>query len=143
MAVEVFRRTLTARLAPLLVAGGALALLTTDAVAGRLTLSWWPLIMGGIGVVAGVGALMALGDEVLVEETGIRTRNRYLRRERFVAWEEIREVRAFRGRTGMRLRALFVIPHQGPRLILDSLRSLERLETLLEAGRGRSGEHRL
>jgi hypothetical protein len=133
--VEVFRRTLVARLAPLLVAGGALALLISDAMAGTLTLSLWSVIAAGIAVAAGIGALMALGDEVQVSEAGVRLHNHYLRRERSIAWDDIQEVRSVNARVGGRLRAVFVIPYRGPRLILDSLNSMERIAELLEAGK--------
>jgi hypothetical protein len=136
--VEVFRRTLAARLAPLLVAGGALALLMFDLAGGRLTFSWWSLITATVAVVAGAGAVMAIGDEVVVGESGIRLRHRYLGRHREVAFADMQDVRVVQGRTGTRPRALFVIPQAGPRVILDSLSSMERLQELLEAGRSRS-----
>ena len=133
--MEVFRRTLAARLAPLLVAGGALALLISDAVGGTLTLSLWSLITVAIAVAAGAGAIMALGDELQVADAGICLSNRYLGRARSVAWEEILDIRVVPGRAGGRPRAVFVIPHRGPRLILDSLSSMERIAELLQAGR--------
>jgi len=122
-----------ARLAPALVLAGALALLVADTVSGRLGLTLWSLSMTGLGLLGGAGLVLALGDEVVVDETGVHQRNRFLGRRRTLLWDDIREVRPLTGRSGSRPRALCVIPHRGRRLILDSLGRMDRLQELLLA----------
>jgi len=139
MAAEIFRRTLMARVAPALVCAGSLSLLVADAFGGRLGLTLWSLSMTGIGLLAGAGLVLALGDEVVVNTSGVHLRNRYLGRRRSLAWSDIREVRPLAGIGGKRSRALCVIPHHGRRLILDSLGHMDRLQELLMAGNDPTG----
>jgi hypothetical protein len=134
MAAEIFRRSLMARVAPALVFAVALSLLAADAFGGRLGLTLWSLSMTGIGLLAGVGLVLALGDEVVVDAGGVHLRNRYLGRRRSLPWGAIREVRPLAGMGGRPSRALCVIPHHGRRLILDSLSAMDRLQELLMAG---------
>lgn len=139
MATEIFRRTLMARAAPALVCAGSLSLLAADAFGGRLGLTLWSFCMAGISLLAGAGLVLALGDEVVVDASGVQLRNRYLGRRRSLAWDDIREVRPLVGMGGRRSRALCVIPHHGRRLILDSLRHMDRLQELLMAGNDTTG----
>jgi hypothetical protein len=139
MAEEIFRRTLMARIAPALVCAGALSLLVADAMGGRLGLTAWSLSMTGVSLLAGAGLVLALGDEVVVNGQGVHLRNRYLGRRRSLLWGDIREVRPLVGMGGKRSRALCVIPHQGRRLILDSLGRMDRLQELLMAGSDTTG----
>jgi hypothetical protein len=148
----VFRRTWSARLVPVAVGTAALALLGADALAGELTASAWSWIVGLVALLALVGAVLAFGDEVILDDAGIRTRNRILSglgltrlglgRARFLPWDRVRQMRAFHGLPrpaggeggGERSvpRALFVFPDAGPRLVLDSLQEMDRLRACLE-----------
>jgi hypothetical protein len=148
----VFRRTWSARLVPVAVGLAALALLGADALAGDLGLSAWTGIVGLVVALAAAGAVLAFGDEVVLDDGGIRTRNRLLSRlglarfglgrDRFLPWGGVLQMRAFHGLQrpaggeagGERRapRALFLFPDSGRRLVLDSLQDMDRLQARLE-----------
>jgi hypothetical protein len=148
----VFRRTWSARLVPVAVGLAALALLAADAAAGELTFSAWTWIVGVVAALAAAGAVLAFGDEVILDDAGIRSRNRVLLRlglvrlglgrDRFLPWGRVLQIRAFHGiarpaagepgRERRPPRALFVFPDSGRRLVLDSLQGMDRLQACLE-----------
>ena len=155
----VFRRTWSARLVPLAVGLAALALLGADALAGELTSSAWSWIVGLVAALAVVGAVLAFGDDVVLDDAGIRTRNRILSRlglarlglgrDRFLPWGRVLQMRAFHGlqrpaageagRERRAPRALFVFSDSGRRLVLDSLQGMDRLQARLEERLGSAG----
>jgi len=122
------------RLSPVLVAGAATALLLGAAVSGSLALGGWSLAMGAVLLAGVVGTVLALGDEVVVDGSGVRLGNRLLGRSRTVPWEEIAEVQPL-GRGG-RSRTIFLVLVSGRRLVLDSLQDMDRLQALLQDGSG-------
>ena len=129
-----FRRTLMTRLSPVLVAGAAAAMLLAAAVSGSLALGGWSLAMGALLLAGVVGAVLALGDEVVVDGGGVLLANRWLGRSRSVPWADIARVQPM-GR-GRRSRTIFLVLVSGRRLVLDSLQDMERLQALLQDGSG-------
>jgi hypothetical protein len=123
VAARVHRRTLGARLTPLLVAGAALLALAAEPP--------WPPSPWSVGAavvlaLAAAGAVLALGDEVVADDRGLLVRNRLLGRQRSVAWGDIADVRVV-SRRGGGVRVIFVFPRRGRRLVLDALTDMEGL----------------
>ena len=143
VAGRTFRRSLSARVVSvtaLVLFGLAVATRTASADFG---VGYWVLAM--LVLVSAAGVISAWGDRVTIDASAVETRNLVLARlpglspraGRRLAWADVLRLQEHR-RPGSDPkeppRALFLVPHRGRRLALDSLESFDEVVALVRRG---------